>query len=508
MITQVKHRFIASILGNFLRSLISFATGLLLARWLGITEYGQMSFLLAAFTSLRGLLDLGTSSAFFTFLSQRKRSIKFIRLFWVWIFLQFLLASFAVLFFLPDSFLVNIWKSNDRILLILAFFATFMQGSVWNLAAQMAEASRSTIKLQKLNTFVVFIHLMAIFFLWRFDWLALPFIFVITAIEWGIASWIASKMYIIGDTFSVDDSYPHNESIYSILREFVIFCRPLFIYTWISFLYEFVDRWMLQTWGGDSEQAYFGVAQQFSAIALLATTSILRVFWKEIAEAHHVGNLEVVEALYLRVSKLVYFFGAVIAGGLMPWAADILRITVGDQYIAGAATLAILLAYPMHQSIGQIGGTMAYATNNAHIQVKVGLLFMPISLMIVYFFLAPTNAAIPGFGLGSEGLAIKMILVQFLSVNALNWQLSKILKIKFDVMYQLISFLVCMGIGWLIAILMQALFGKLFSPLGLMIISCPLYMAGILTYVFFKPSVLGFSKKEIISIFQLRFLKS
>ena len=40
-------------------------------------------FLLFSFASFKGLFDLGTSSAFFTFLSKEKQSVRFINIFFV-----------------------------------------------------------------------------------------------------------------------------------------------------------------------------------------------------------------------------------------------------------------------------------------------------------------------------------------------------------------------------------------------------------------------------------------
>ena len=58
---------------------------------------------------------------------------------------------------------------------------------------------------------------------------------------------------------------------------------PLMIF---GFINDFGEKWMLQTWAGSEEQAYFGIAAQYAYIALLATVSIIKPFWKEIAEAN------------------------------------------------------------------------------------------------------------------------------------------------------------------------------------------------------------------------------
>ena len=71
--TSVKLRLVVSVGSNALRALISFFTGLLIARALNPAGYGDLMFLLGSFVAIRSLLDMGSSSAFFTFLSQRSR---------------------------------------------------------------------------------------------------------------------------------------------------------------------------------------------------------------------------------------------------------------------------------------------------------------------------------------------------------------------------------------------------------------------------------------------------
>ena len=93
----IRSRFVASFVANLARSGVTFGTGILLARWLGPVDYGRMSFLLAAFTAIRGLLDMGTSTAFFTLLSRRPRSRQFIAMFWTFIGAQLVLALLLLL---------------------------------------------------------------------------------------------------------------------------------------------------------------------------------------------------------------------------------------------------------------------------------------------------------------------------------------------------------------------------------------------------------------------------
>ncbi len=192
---SIKKRFLSSLFGNLLRTGISFATGLLLARWLGPADYGRMAFLLASFMAFKQLLDMASSDAFFTFLSQRARSQRFINFYWYWIALQFVVSLVLVAILLPNDIISILWEGEEKSLIVLAFVAVFMQHVVWMGASRMAEAQRKTIQLQKLNTLVVLVHFAVVLGLLFIGKLALPLLFVAIAFEWSIASWVAVQMY-------------------------------------------------------------------------------------------------------------------------------------------------------------------------------------------------------------------------------------------------------------------------------------------------------------------------
>lgn len=492
---SVLARFTVSLIANMLRAGISFLTGLLLARWLGPEVFGRMAFLLASFMAFKQLLDMASSSAFFTFLSQRPRSRRFVSLYLRWVGIQFLFSLALVSLLLPDDVVQGIWKGETRLLVVLALVASFMQGVVWPIAAQMAEANRETLRVQRLNTLVVLIHLMVVLALWTIGQLVLPLLFAAMALEWALAGWLAAKMYHshLKQAADVGDDADTPASVWC---EFWQYCLPFIPYAWLGFAHDFADRWMLQHWGGATEQAYYAVAQQFVAVALLATSSILRIFWKEIAEAHHAGDRQRVERLYLRVSRVLYFVGAAVAGGLLPWAEEILQITVGSAYANAAVTLMLMFLYPVHQSMGVIGSTMLYATGHVRTQVVLGIAFMATSLIAAYFMMAPANAPIPGLGLASQGLAWKMVLMQLVQVNIMAWLIARIFGWKFEWIYQPVGLTSCVVLGWLVHAAASPLMAGVVPVVGQMIVSGILYAGLVLALLMLLPWLAGFSRNQ------------
>ena len=102
-------------------------------------DYGRMMFLIASFTAVWGVIDLGSSSIFFSLVSQKFRSIRFVNIFWCWILFQFIIVFFLVALVIPEEVIEQIWIHEDKGLLICAMVYSFIQSSVWNNAARLAE---------------------------------------------------------------------------------------------------------------------------------------------------------------------------------------------------------------------------------------------------------------------------------------------------------------------------------------------------------------------------------
>lgn len=491
MSASIRSRFAFSLGANLSRALLSFLTGLLVARGLGPREYGEMTFLLGTFLALRQLMDAGSSTAFFTLLSQRQRGRRFVGWYLAWLGAQFLLPLLAIGLLFPSTWLNLIWKGEQRSLVLLAFLAAYLQSTLWPSMLQMGESQRLTRWVQIVALEAAGAHFLLMAIAWWQDWLSVHLILAATAAEWAIGAWVIAKQLNFPPTPDGD------EDPASVLKEFGCYCVPMLPYSWLGFAYEFADRWLLQTYGGSVQQAYYAVAYQFGAVAAIATASILNVFWKEIAEAHHRGNQERVAMLYSKVSRGLLFVSAAVAGFLVPWSEEILRLTLGQAYVAGTAALGLMFLYPVHQSMGQIGGTMLYATGRVRAQVAVGMAGMTASMLVAYYVLAPAAAPIPGLGLGSVGLAAKMVGVQFVTVNVMAYYLARELHMKFDWLDQLLVLGGFLGLGWLAYTVPQWLFGAGLALWGRAMVSGTLYVALGAALFWVAPSLAGLSREEI-----------
>jgi O-antigen/teichoic acid export membrane protein len=443
---NLKNRILFSFISNVVRSILVFFNSLALARILGPVDFGRMSFLIATFLSLKGLLDMFTSSAFFTFLSQRSQTKKFVNIYISYLFIQIIIIL-IILLLCPSSVIDLVWKGENKLLLVLAFLAVFMQNSIWGVVSQMAESQRKTVSAQKIQNAITIVIIFCNFLFWKTGKLNLEIIFISIFINWLIASSIAYKLYT-----PLEESEYYSRSFYSdlnsVFTQFKNYCLPFVPYVIVSFFYDFLDRWFLQNWSGSKEQGYYSIASQFSAVSLIATISLLKILWKEIAEAHHLQDSARVNYLFNKTNKILYVFGAILSCFFIPWIKEILDFFFGENYKSALIPMTIMFIYPIHQSIGQVIGTMYLALGLSKEYVIIGIIFMVISIFISYLLLAPRTSLFPGLALASSGLAIKMVLMQIISANVYIWWLSKKLKFNFNFLFQFYALIIFLLIGY------------------------------------------------------------
>ena len=497
-------RIIFSIVINLLRAVISFSTGLFIARFLGPQDYGRMTFIIGTFIAIRQLLDMGSSQAFFTFISQRMPTKLLVFSYFGWLVVQFCIVIVMIAFFFPEKWIHIFWLGEERLLIILGFAAAFIQNSIWPSAQQALEAQRKTYKAQGIGVAIAAVHIAAVFILWFFKAIGLYAIFGAIFIEYMVALFVAYRFLEIPPLEEIESS---KQSFNDIKKMYFRYCTPLMVYSWIGFFYTFADTWLLQNYGGSVNQAYYAVSAQIASVTLIVTTSISSIFYKEITEAHYRQNVERVLHVYKKVTRSLFLIGAIISCFLIPWAKELIKNIMGQSYVSGYITLAIMLLYPVHQSMGQIGGSVLYATDRVSLQVKIGIVFMLSSILVSYFTLAPANSVLPGFNLGSEGLAVKMLVMQFLQVNVVAYIIAIKFRVSFDWVFQPMSIFGCLGLSWLAHFMADYFTDTSVSFIFSIFLGGLFYLCLTAGFIFVFPQLTGLSREELGSEIAKLFLK-
>jgi len=301
---SIKIRFATTLITNILHVGFSFVTGLVIARSLGPKDYGNFNFLLGSFAAIMSFADMASSSAFYTLISQKQRGKKFFLYYAGWLAIQIFLI-FLFIFLMPDSLRQKIWLGQPLDLILLAFVVTLSTNMVWRVAGQIGESIRDTLGVQIRNFALSVFYLFVVLILAYFQIVSIRNLLFVNIVLYLLFSlFYFYRLFCAENLITKDD-----EKIEAVFGEFKKFCLPMIVFTAIGFLYSFADYWLLQRFGGAVQQGYYSIGARFAALSLIATTSILQIFWKEIAEAYSLANLERVRALYSRVSKSLFYRG-------------------------------------------------------------------------------------------------------------------------------------------------------------------------------------------------------
>lgn len=491
-------RFGATLFANILRGGLSFISGILIARGLGASDYGDLNFLLGSFAAISQLIDMGTSAAFYTFISQRRRSRAFVGLYLAWIIFQFVATVLVVGLMLPGSLIERIWVGHEHGIVLLAFGASFLMTQVWGMVSQLGEATRKTVTVQTGAVMQAVAHLALIAAAVHWSWLT------VQAVMWLLVGEYTLLVVVFGPKLIRENltREPGGGDVSGIIvREFATYCKPLVLYTWVAFLYAFADKWLLQQFGGAEQQGFFAIGQQFANISLLATASILKVFWKEIAEAHEHNDHPRVQRLYDSVKRGLYCVAAWISCLLIPYSREILTWTVGPDYASAWLCLALMFLFPIYQSMGQVQGIFFYASGATRSHTQINLLITVISLPVTYLLLASESGIVAGLGLGAVGLALKIVVLQVLVVNLQAYVITRSNGWPFDYWYQGLLLLPLLTLAFSSKWLMGGLLNSVHpgsGPLQIMLLGVAMYAGLSLALLYRMRRFTGLPYEEVM----------
>jgi O-antigen/teichoic acid export membrane protein len=486
-----------SVGANVVRAALSLATGLLVARGLQPSGYGDLTYLLGSFVAIRALLDMGSSNAFYTFISRQPRGRTFYFLYFGWILLQFAVSLLMVAAVLPQGVIERIWLGHSREMILLALVASFMQQQVWMTITQLGESRRLTVKVQSLGLAVALTHLAIVATFRSMGALSVKVVLLALIGEYLIVLPFASRLLGIPALLSTAVA---EARISVIIYQYSRFCKPLIVVGLMAFVYDFADKWLLQRFGGSSQQGFYQIAAQLSAVSLIATTSILNIFWKEIADASAREDKARLRRLYIRVNRGLLMLGATASCILIPWSRQIVTILLGSAYQDSWPVLALMLLYPIHQSIGQVNATMFMACERTWEYMVITLAGQFVSFPVSYFLLAsPQQHPVSGLGLGAYGLALKMVGLNLVLVNFQAWTIAKFSGWKFEWVFQVVGIAALLLLGSLSKLCAVTLFsgaGTLQFAAGA-VTSGTLYLASAILFFWALPWVAGLERGEL-----------
>ncbi|MEW6482687.1 MAG: oligosaccharide flippase family protein [bacterium] len=401
-------------------------TATITPRALGPQTYGNFNFLTNFFHQIVAFLDMGTSIGFYAKLSQRQKDYALITFYF---YFMAIVAGLVILFPIvafKTSLFKFIWPDQTIHFVFLAALFGILTWLIQILTkitdAYGLTAPAEIVKALECGFLTLILGLLYIF--GRLNLESLFYSQIFLSVILGFVFWwiIKPKCKEIGWKINTT-------KIKNYLKEFYTYSHPLFVYALVGLLVGLLDRWLLQIFAGSREQGFYGLSYTIGAFCSLFTGAMQPLLMREFSISYGDKNIEQMKILFRKYIPLFYSIAAYFACFVAIQSAKVVYIFAGSKYHAAILPVAIMAFFPIHQTYGQLSGSVFYATDQTALYRNIGITMMLIGLPITYILLAPTNM----FGLeaGALGLAIKMVALQFITVNIQLYFNAKYLRFSY-----------------------------------------------------------------------------
>jgi O-antigen/teichoic acid export membrane protein len=287
-----------------------------------------------------------------------------------------------------------------------------------------------------------------------------------------------------------------SRSVKETALEFKDYSMPLFWASMVGIFAALGDRWLLQIFGGATEQGYYSLGFNLGAICFLLTSSFTPLLMREYAVAYEQNNTDRLAFLFSKYLPLFYVITAIIACFLTVHGDWLAPLIGGDDFSKAALPVMLLGLAPIHQTYGQLSGSLMTATDRTREYGRISMFMAIMGLPVTYFVLAPETYW--GLNLGATGLAIKLVVLQIIGVNIQLWYNTRQLglKIRKFLVHQVLVVMLFL----IFAFIGKFIVGSSFdSGIVALILSGGLYLLFVISIVFIFPSFISMSRLELLN---------
>jgi O-antigen/teichoic acid export membrane protein len=495
-------RYLVTLAAQVLRAALAFISAAIVPRVLGPIAYGNYTFLLSTAATVRAFLDNGTQQAFFTFSARDTGSGGLTRLYACVLAGQFALTMLLIGGMAAANRLGWLWPGqalDDIVSVTTLEWALFLAVSL----QQLGDSKAHTIYPQLLGALASVIVLMGLLVLWTTGRLDFD-TFVGLNLAGAIVTCALLGYWLIGRHA---DIFWHGALAFrSVAKRWWGFASPLLLLQYYTPVVAYLGLYLIQRWYGSAEQGHWGLALQWSALAMIFTNASIMIFWREIAHYTSMGDLVRAAAAYERFSRLFYALVFVLACWLSVGSRTLVQAVAGEQFSAAGAVLAIMAFYPVAQTLGQITATSLKALERTGLYARWTVYLSVPDLLLTYFLIAPPTAAVPGLGLGAVGFAIKTALYGLIGVHVLDWLNCRVLGIDYAALFRG-RLAVSLGIG-AVALAVIGGGGRLLAAAGAgdvpaLIATSLGYAAIVGAALWLRPSLAGVTRQQLGRVLRL-----
>jgi len=425
---SLKKRYFYKLSTNLVGFAVSLVTQAVIPRGLGPGAYGDFNFLTNFFTQVVAFFDTGTSLGFYTKLSQRPKEFKLMP-FYLYFIVAVTVAILALVTIICSTGThTRLWPNQGIFYVYLAaFFGIFSW--IAKIMNQITDAYGLTVAAELSKIYQKMLGLIIIILLFGFGKLFLAsffyynylMLFLLIIVFFHITK---KAGYFIGGNWvlRLDDIKRYGSEFYN-------YAHPLLTFSLVGVVAGIFDRWLLQVYGGSIEQGFFGLSYQIGIACFVFTGAMTPLIMREFSVAYNNKDMRTMADLFRRHVPLLYSITAFLACFIAVNADKVTLIMGGGKFKAAALAVSIMAFFPIHQTYGQLSGSIFYATGQTKLYRNAGIVMLLAGIPVTYFLIAPK--AMWGLNAGATGLAIKTVIVNIVSVNVLLYFNARFLKLSF-----------------------------------------------------------------------------
>jgi O-antigen/teichoic acid export membrane protein len=489
--SSIKKRYITKLLSSIVNGIFTMVILAIVPKAIGPVAYGQFVYLQQFFTKVIAFLDSSSSIAFFTKLSakpERKELIAFYLYYSIIILCVLSLFIYALDWIGGfQNWFPGIEESFIYWGLGFGFLTWFTQ-----LCIKISDAYALTITIElvkilhKALSLILLIYL--VFFL-NFNLLKYFYFHIIT-----LSFFIVVVIYLFIKSKIITYQGIRFEFLKfkSIFLEFFDYCYPLFIFSLAGFLVGLFDIWLLQSLGGSIETAFYGIAYSLAAMCFIFTGAMTPIITREFSKSFEQNNLEKMTSLFERYIPMLFSVAAYFSIFIAFQSENVLSIFTDAEFKNAKLVLVVMAFYPIHQTYGQLSGSVFYATGKTTQYRNIGLFSMLVGFLLTLLFVYAME-------LNALGLAFKMVITQIIAVNIQLYFNAKLLNLN---IYKFLWHQVYAASFFTAAASLSSVAIQTSSPLNSFILSGLMYTVIVIFAFIIYPMLFSVKSKEIKNLIE------
>lgn len=493
---SLNRRYVSKVSSGIVAALTSFLSQMIVPRTLGPAAYGDFSFLAGFFAQCFDFLDGGTSTAFYARLSQRPADHGILRFYWGYLGLIGVVVASVIAFVELAAWNEALWP-NQKL-----GFVWLAAGLAWlalanRVTGSIVDAYGLTVRGESVRSRLAVVNFLLLVALLSVGGLHLFGYFCWSCLAHCLAILILGRLLVRAGRSIISVESLGRAQIASYARQFASYSLPLVASTVLALIVGLGDRWLLQVEGGSIEQGYFMLSSQIGALCFLFTGALTPLLLREFASASASGERRRLRAVFSRWVPALFAVSAFFGLFVSVQAENIVAILGGNQFEGARIAVRIMALYPIHQTYGQMAGTLLLATGQTRLYSAIAAGAALASIPLTIWLIGPERWGCLDWK--ASGQAIKMVLVQLLGVETILWSATRQLDLSFVrfLQHQIVAVAIFFGLA-IGASAIAATFCC--GPLPSLLAGGVLYAVGTLGVAVAFPSLFAMSRRGLRNV--------